>query len=174
MTVLRPADETEVKGAWMVALNTQGPCALVLSRQSLPSLAPLTAYTSVQKGAYELVSQGSVVDVVLLATGSEVSLSLEVSKALNDKGLSVCVVSFVSFELFERQSDTYKQSVLGKTAKVWVSIEAQSSFGWHRYIGRHGLAIAQDTFGLSGKASQLASEFGFTVEAIVARILDRI
>ena len=173
LVVIRPADEEEVKGAWLATLLHQGPCALILSRQTVASLAPKTRIDGVLTGAYVIKPETRPeVDVAILATGSEVQLALDVATRLEDeKGWSVRVVSFPSFELFEAQGTLYKKQVLGGHIKRWVSIEAQSSFGWHRYIGKNGLAISRNAFGMSGKQHDLAHAFGFTTEAVLASIL---
>lgn len=170
LTVIRPADETEVKAAWAIALRRQAPVALILTRQKIAS-SGLTRYEQVQKGAYVLEAEtGSSMDVCLLASGSEVGLALGVAAALKGEGYSVRVVSFPSFELFDEQPKAYRDEVLGHSAGLYCSIEAQSSFGWHKYVGRDGLTISQDSFGLSAPDKDLAEHFGFTIN----RILDRV
>lgn len=170
LIVIRPADNTEVKGAWLTALALHQPCALVLSRQGVPSLDK-SRMDGVARGAYVLHRETKPdVDYVILATGSEVSLALEVSQKLEEKGAVTRVVSFPSFELFNQQDKAYQESVLGGKVARYVSIEAQVSFGWHQYIGRDGIAISVDDFGLSAPAADLAKHFGFTVDQIIEKI----
>ncbi|MDA1353386.1 MAG: transketolase [bacterium] len=169
LTVIRPADGTEVKGAWAHAMRSPVPVALILSRQGLPELDG-TDFDGVAKGGYIVKGEpNSDVDVCILATGSELSLAVDVADELGKQGIGVRVVSMVSFELFNDQSPEYRASVLG-AARVFVSIEAQSTFGWHQYIGVDGLAIGVDRFGLSAPISDLQTEFGFNKDAIVSQI----
>ena len=109
-------------------------------------------------------------DYCLLSTGAEVSLTVDVANELEKRGFSVRVVSFPSFELFEQQDDHYKAKVLGGDIKQFWSIEAQSSFGWHKYIGRDGYTISMDGFGLSAPANDLKDYFGFTVEKVLKQM----
>ena len=172
LTVIRPADAHEVRGAWAAALTVEGPVALILTRLTAPDLT-VTSSANVGRGGY-VVHHGANprVDFCLIATGSEVDLALKVAKDLESKGHSVRVVSLPSFELFDAQPKEYRDEVLLETQKVkYVSLEAQSSFGWHRYVGRDGICISVDHFGASAPADQLREEYGFTVEAAVARIL---
>lgn len=171
--VIRPADANEVKMAWLAALLYHGPVALILSRQNLPEL-PHTkvAYANgMARGAYIIKKETRPFDYLLLATGSEVSLALDVAQALEKHDRSVRVVSMPCWELFEAQDAEYKASILDGGSGIRVSIEAASEMGWHRYIGRDGIAIAMETFGASAPASELAKEFGFTVESILERIM---
>ena len=160
--VIRPADANETVEAWEVALNrTDGPVALVLTRQNLPVLDRVRG--GVAKGGY-VVRDGD--DVVLVATGSEVSLALEASDLLAAEGVSARVVSLPCWELFFAQDDEYRRSVLGEGIPR-VGIEAGASFGWERIVG-DGPIIAIDRFGASAPADVLAEEFGFTPTAIAA------
>lgn len=169
LVVLRPADAHEVKGAWWAALQSDVPVALILSRQNLPTLSG-TDMDAVAKGGY-IVKAVQTPEVVLFATGSELHLALAVANALSD--LQIQVVSMVSFEYFDTQPADYRNMVMAKEARLHVAIEAQSSFGWHKYVGRDGLCITMDSFGLSAPASDLAKEFGFDLETIVAKIRQR-
>jgi len=108
-------------------------------------------------------------DYTILATGSEVALALDVAKERESQGYSTRVVSVPSFELFEAQPKSYQNMVLGSPKQSWV-IEAQSSFGWHKFIGREGFSVTMDRFGISAKDKDLANEFGFTVEKIVKKM----
>lgn len=172
--VFRPADSHEVKGAWIEAVKYKGPTALIFSRQKLPLLSETQKYSlseGVGRGAYILKKETKACDFVLLATGSEVSLALDVAKALEKHGKSVRVVSMPCWELFEKQSHAYKESVIGSSTGVKVSIEAGVSLGWHKWIGSDGIAICMEGFGASAPAGDLAQEFGFTVDAILERLL---
>ena len=169
--VIRPADGNETRAAWKVAMETtDAPTILVLSRQNLPVL-PSTkevADEMVKKGAYVLSpSQGETPEGILIATGSEVDLAVKAQKELAEKGKDVSVVSMPSFDLFEKQSSEYKESVLPKSVKKRVAIEAAASFGWERYVGTEGATITIDHFGASAPGTKILEEFGFTVENVV-------
>ncbi len=171
--VIRPADSHEVKMAWLAALRYEGPTAIILSRQALPDL-PETNISYDQgmgKGAYLLKKETKKPDFTLFATGSEVSLALEVAEALGQKSKEVRVVSMPCWELFEKQDKKYQDSIVGGDLGQRVSIESGVSLGWHQWIGREGIAISIESFGESAPASALAVEFGFTVEAILKRLL---
>ena len=166
LLVLRPADANEVKMSWLAALLYEGPSAIVLSRQPLNELSPRSYAEGVGRGAYIVQKEvGDQVDYLLLATGSEVHLALEVAKEL---GPTTRVVSMPSWELFESQPLSYKKTLL--QGKVKVSIEAGVAQGWHKYIGADGITIALTWFGESGSISDLAERFGYTKEAIVNKI----
>lgn len=171
--VIRPADSHEVRAAWIAALRYKGPTALILSRQNLPDLeATRVPYEQgVGRGAYIVKKEKGQPDFTLFATGSELSLALEVAKALEKMGKHVRVVSMPCWALFEKQSEEYKKSIVEGSLGVRVAIEAASDFGWHRYIGRHGIAICMEGFGHSAPAADLAQEFGFTPDAIVERLV---
>lgn len=168
LVVLRPADANEVKGAWWAALQSANPVALVLSRQNLPTLA-CTDMTQVSKGGY-IVQAAENPDAVFFATGSELHLALAVANALPE--LRIQVVSMVSFEYFDAQPAEYRDQIIVPKARLHVAIEAQSSFGWHKYVGRDGLCITIDHFGLSAPAADLAKEFHFDLESIVTKVQD--
>jgi transketolase len=171
--LIRPADNNEVKMSWLAALRYRGPTALVLSRQNLPDIAGCNVPydQGMGKGAYIIKKESSKPDFTLMATGSEVSLAMDVSTALEKIGKSVRVVSMPCWEIFEEQSDEYKKSVLGGDLGRRVSIEAAVSFGWSKWIGHEGVAISIETFGESAPMSDLAAEFGFTVDSIMDRLL---
>lgn len=173
LLVIRPADAYEVKMAWLVALHEKGPVALVLSRQALPDLqvTHIPFAEGLRRGAYIVRTERTKPDYTLMATGSELSLALEVANALDKRGKDVRVVSMPCWELFEQQSIDYKHKILGGDIGKRVSIEAGIDFGWHRHIGLEGIAISMESFGASAPASELAKEFGFTVESILERIL---
>lgn len=173
LQVIRPADSHEVKGAWIAALRFTGPTAIILSRQNLPDLkeTEVPYAEGVGRGAYILRQETAKPDFSLIATGSEVSLALQVADALVQKGKSVRVISMPCWELFEEQSPEYKEKIFGGDIGKRVSIEAGVDLGWYKYIGRDGIAIGLDRFGASAPASVLAKEYGFTVDAILAKIL---
>lgn len=170
---IRPADANEVKMAWIAALRYQGPTAFSLSRQNLPTLEETNVSYSegVGRGAYIIRKEKSNTDYLLVATGSEVSLALDVAHELEKLGKGVRVVSMPCWELFELQNPEYKKNVFGANFNKRVSIEAGVEQGWHKYIGSDGIAISMDTFGQSAPQKALAEEFGFTVPSILERIL---
>lgn len=151
--VIRPADGNETVAAWKIAMtSTETPTILVLSRQNLPVLEGTLEHASdsVQKGAYVLSPQkGEQPSGILIATGSEVNLAVEAQAKLAEEGIDVSVVSMPSFDLFEKQSAEYKESVLPKAVTKRVAIEAAASFGWERYVGTEGKTITIDHFGAS-------------------------
>ncbi len=171
--VIRPADSHEVKMAWIAALRYNGPSALILSRQSLPELAETNVSydQGMGKGAYIVKKEKGKADFTLFATGSELSLALEVAGRLEQMDKNVRVISMPIWALFDSQDKTYKTSVIGGDLGVRVSIEAAADLGWHKYIGMDGIAICMEGFGHSAPAADLAQDFGFTVDAIVERIL---
>lgn len=170
LTVIRPAEAHEVAGAWAAALQARGPVALLLTRQDLAPFAPeLAAKVDVARGAYVLDDEDDF-DLIMIATGSEVNLALESAKALRDMKLRVRVVSMPSQELFLAQSEDYREEVLPSWCGCRVSIEAGSTFGWHRFIGIDGLAIGLDRFGASAPYKVLAEKFGFTAAGVLDRI----
>jgi transketolase len=173
LNVIRPADANEVKMAWIAALRYKGPTALILSRQNLPTLPQtLVPYAEgVGRGAYLLKKENSPADFTLVATGSEVSLALDVCTELEKLGKSVRVISMPCWELYEQQGPEYKAMVFGKQSGRCVSIEAGVAQGWHKYIGSDGIAICMEGYGASAPYRALAAEFGFTVESILERIL---
>ena len=172
--VLRPADVHEVRGAWLAMLHYKSPSMIVLSRQNLPTLkeTALSFKEGVGRGAYLVKKGKGAIDFTLFATGSELSLAIDVAKALEERGNGVQVVSMPCFEIFEKQEESYKKKIVGGNLGKRVSIEAGVSQGWHRYIGRDGIAISVDSFGLSAPIGDLAHEFGFTVDAILSRLLN--
>lgn len=171
--VIRPADSHEVRMAWIAALRYKGPTAIVLSRQNLPDLSATNVpfEKGMGRGAYVIKKEKGRPDFTLFATGSEVSLALETAESLEKLGKQVRVVSMPCWALFEKQPDDYKRSVVEGELGVRVSIEAATDFGWHKYIGRHGIAICMEGFGHSAPAADLAQNFGFTADAIVERLL---
>jgi transketolase len=169
-TVIRPAEAHEVAHAWAAALKAKGPVAILLTRQDLDPFTPeMAARVDVARGAYVL-SDDEDFDIIMIATGSEVGLTLKAAELLRSKGVKVRVVSMPSQELFLKQDCDYQESVLPSFCINRISVEAGSTFGWHRFIGRDGLAIGMDTFGASAPFKVLAEKFGFTPEAVVETI----
>lgn len=171
--VIRPADGNETVAAWKIAMTTKdAPTVLVLSRQNLPVIEGTkeNAGEFVQKGAYVISKQkGEKPEGILIATGSEVNLAIEAQKALAEQGKDVSVVSMPSFDLFEKQTAEYKESVLPKDVTKRVAIETASPFGWERYVGTAGTTITIDHFGASAPGDLVLKEFGFTVDNVVSK-----
>ncbi len=166
MTVLRPADATETVVAWQAALeNKTGPTALLLTRQNLPTIdrSVFPSADLVKKGAYTLWQSGEgTPELLMLATGSEVEITLAAAQQLGEEGTNVRVVSMPSWELFEKQDADYQESVLPDACTKRIAIEAGTRFGWERYVGRHGALVTKDDFGASAPFSVLLKKFGFT------------
>ncbi len=170
VTTLRPADANEVVAAWKVALtSTDRPTLLVLTRQNLPVLENTKelAATHVEKGAYVISPAKDEADGILMATGSEVELAIRTQKELLEQGHDVSVVSMPSLELFEMQSEEYKESVLPRELTKRLAIEMGSSFGWDRFVGFDGGIVAIDRFGASGPGNEVIASLGFTVDNLV-------
>jgi transketolase len=171
MTVFRPADSKETAAAWYYAVtNGTTPTSLVLTRQKLPLYdgSPKRAL----KGGYILKdSKKETPDVLLMASGSEVELIFKAAAELEAKGIDARVISIPAFELFDAQDEDYKESVMPKSVRARVAVEALTSFGWHKYVGLDGDVISLDTFGASGNAETLFKQFGFTVENVVDKVV---
>jgi transketolase len=173
LTVIRPADTAETIVAWAVALERKdGPTALALTRQNVSAVndAPTKA-KGLRKGAY-VVRDADRIDVLLIATGSEVGTALGAADILEEKGIGVRVVSMPSTNLFEAQDTTYRDAILPPSVKKRVAVEAGASFGWHRYVGDEGMVICIDRFGASAPYKVLAEKFGFTAENVAAKVLE--
>jgi transketolase len=171
MMILRPCDATETVEAWRVALqHRDSPVGLVLTRQKLPVLdrTALASASGLARGAYILVEAGGLPpEVILIATGSEVSIALEAHVRLAGEGIRSRVVSMPCWELFERQPQSYRDSVLPPSVRARVSIEAAAPFGWERYVGLDGAIIGVTDFGTSAPGPVVMREFGFTPERVV-------
>lgn len=168
--VFRPADATETAVAWEVALRRkEGPTALLLSRQNLPVLdrTVFPAASEAAKGAYVLWQRDPAAEpeAILIASGSEVSLALEVAQA---DARNLRVVSMPSWDRFEAQPEAYREAVLPKAVKRRIAVEAASSFGWERYVGDRGITLTMKGWGASGPAAKLAEHFGFTAAHLTA------
>jgi len=165
LVTLRPADGNETAQAWKIALQRQGPTALALTRQNLPQITPVDNGTA--QGAYVLAEPKWVEpEVALIATGSEVELAMDAKTALADDGIAARVVSMPSWELFDAQSEEYRQSVLPPDMPR-VAIETGSSLAWARYLGNQGVMIGLDHFGASAPYETIYEKFGFSVGNIV-------
>ncbi|WP_397334587.1 transketolase [Paenibacillus sp. 1011MAR3C5] len=174
LSIFRPADANETIAAWRLAVESQDvPTALVLSRQNLPTMKDTQqmAYEGVSKGAY-IISKGKTdhPQALLLATGSEVHLAVQVQQALAEEQIDTAVVSMPSWDRFEKQSAEYKQSVLAPSIKKRIAIEMASSLGWERYVGDEGEIIAIDKFGASAPGDTIIEQYGFSVSQIAGRV----
>ncbi len=165
LVTIRPADANEVREAWKVAVaRRDGPTALALTRQAVPTFEPSNVPT-VEKGAYVLKEFG-MPELILMASGSEVSLIMDAAQRLHEEGHGVRVVSFPSWELFEKQDDAYKESILPKNITTRLAVEAAATFGWERYAKS---VIGINHYGASAPYKVIFENFGFTVENVVAR-----
>jgi transketolase len=172
LQVFRPADAIEVAECWMVALESQhNPSLLALSRQNLPLLRKTSTENLSAKGGYILAGDAAHRDMTLIATGSEVSLAMDVRKILMEKGHYVVVVSMPCTALFDQQSAKYQMDVLGDESVLKVSIEAGVTWGWEKYTVSKGLSIGLNRFGASAPIQDLYVYFGFTAERIADKIL---
>lgn len=174
VTVIRPADGNETSAAWAYAMeNKSNPVILVLTRQNLPILAATAAQSreGVARGAYVVAdAPNGEPQALLLATGSEVQLAVRAQAALAEQGIHVRVVSMPSWDLFDKQSQEYKDSVLLPNVKARLAIEMAHPFGWDRYVGDKGSVLGISTFGASAPGDRVISEYGFTVENVVSRV----
>jgi Transketolase len=172
LIVVRPADANEVAEAWRVIMQLKHePVALILTRQALPTIdrSRYAAAAGVAKGAYVLAdAPGGKPDLLLLASGSEVSLCLEAAGKLEAEGIKARVVSMPSWELFEHQPQAYRDSVIPPTVTARVCVEQASTFGWARYAGLTGEIIGMTSFGASAPLKELQKKFGFTVDHVMA------
>jgi transketolase len=172
---LRPCDAHEVAEAWrLIAGLKHEPVVLILSRQALPTLdrSKYAPASGLQRGAYVLSEAANgKPDVLLIATGSEVSLCTGAQEALRKQGVEARVISMPSWKLFEDQDEAYRESVLPSGVRARVSVEQAARFGWERYVGIDGARIGMRTFGESAPLQKLMKKFGFTVEAVVEAAL---
>jgi transketolase len=172
LITIRPADANEVVEAWRVIMQLRHePVALILTRQALPTF-DRTRYapaSGVAKGAYVLVdAEDGKPEVLLLATGSEVSLCVDAYEQLKNEGIKARVVSMPSWELFEHQSQEYQDSVLPPSVTARVGVEQAETLGWHRFTGTDGHIIGMKTFGASAPLKELQKKFGFTPDQVVS------
>lgn len=173
LNVMRPADATETAESWAVAIEHDGPTLFALSRQNLPHLDRSKAKNiDVAKGAYILSEpDGGKPDVILIGTGSEVSLCMDAAKKLAEMGVKARVVSMCSTYLFERQDEQYRASILPKSVQKRVTVEAGSTFGWHLFAGCEGVTVGIDHFGASAPGGEIMKNFGFTSERVASEAL---
>jgi transketolase len=174
LVTIRPADANETVAAWRLALERRdGPTALMLTRQKLPILAETKRdyAETVAHGAYILAESSGVPTLILIATGSEVSLALGARDILAEKGVAVRVVSMPSWELFDAQPEEYRESVLPPQVKARLAIEAGIAMGWHKYVGSAGDVVSLEHFGASAPYQVLQEKWGFTPEAIAERAM---
>ncbi|MFA4836978.1 MAG: transketolase, partial [Dehalococcoidia bacterium] len=174
LVTLRPADATETAEAWKTALKrSDGPTALVLSRQDLPVLdrVKMAPASGLQNGGYVLWEASATPEVILMSTGSEVHIALEAGKMLQEKGVPARVVSMPSWELFEAQSKEYRNHVLPPKIQARISIEAGTTLGWDRYTGPDGLAMGVSHFGNSAPAKVVYEKLGLTAQVAVGKAL---
>jgi transketolase len=175
MHVYRPADAIETAECWALAIKRDnGPSTLALTRQGLPPLRQDVSVNLCEKGAYRLKAAEGTRRVVLVATGSEVSLAMDVAAQLEAAGHGADVVSMPCAELFDAQSDAYKTDLLGEQGILRVSIEAGTTIGWERYTGLDGLRFGIDSFGASAPIDDLFAHFGLTAGAITPQIIEKI
>jgi transketolase len=173
VVVIRPADANETVQAWKVAIeHKSSPVALALTRQKIPVFdrEKFGPAENLAKGAYVLVENTAEPEVIIMASGSEVSVAVDAYNVLQSEGIKTRVVSFPSWELFEAQSDKYKETVLPKSVKARVSIEAGVSQGWAKYFGDFGEAVSIEKFGASAPYEIIFKEYGFSVEAVVQKV----
>ncbi len=171
LTVIRPADGNETSGGYKVAIEkskAQASTLLAFTRQNVPNLAG-TSIAGVAKGAYTIVDCQGTPDIILIGTGSELSLCVSAAEKLTAEGKKVRVVSMPSSTLFDTQDPAYKESILPKAVTKRLSVEAASSFGWHKYIGSEGDTVSIDTFGASAPGGICLEKFGFTVDNVLAK-----
>lgn len=173
LVVLRPADANEVTQAWKVAIERrEAPTALIFSRQALPTLDRqiYASATGLERGAYTLIDLGNdEIELILMASGSEVSLIVEAGKIMADSGIGVRLVSFPSWELFATQDKNYQDSVLIPDVRKRISIEAGVSLGWERWVGDNGMMISIERYGASAPYKDIYQHYGLTVENIVSQ-----
>lgn len=173
LTVIRPADAEETREAWLAAIaNTEGPTALILTRQNLPILRrdPESDASNLHRGAYAIWDSGSDPDILLLSSGSEVSITTDAAIELKKKGIGCRVISFPSWELFEKQDEEYRRNILPPEIDRRAVIEAGISMGWERYAGRDALFLTVERFGASAPQEALAEKFGLTSENITGAV----
>ena len=167
LIVFRPADSKETAAGWIAALTEKHPVALVLTRQNLP-LYEKSGVDALKGGYIISDSEKATPDVLLMASGSEVEQCIGAQKLLKEEGIDARVISMPSFELFEAQTEEYKETVMPSSVRARVAVEAASSFGWHKYVGLDGATVTLDHFGASAPAGLLFKEYGFTAENVAA------
>lgn len=172
INVIRPADANETAVAWMIAIaDGSRPHAIILTRQGLPVLDRkiFPPADNLEKGGYTLLDSKGLPDIILMGSGSEVQLALKAAEFLKKEGVKVRVVNMACFEIFDRQSKAYRNSVLPLKVEKRLAVEAGATLGWYKYVGLKGDVIGIDRFGASAPAKVLFEKFGFTVDNIVSR-----
>lgn len=174
LTVLRPADANETAQAWRQAIgHTEGPVALILSRQKLPVLASRMAESNgLSQGGYILSDSNGNPDIILIGTGAEIHLALDAQQALAEKSIAARVVNMPSWELYENTPEEYKASVLPADGTPRLAVEAALPMGWDRYVGPNGAMVTMNGFGASAPGGTVLANFGFTAENVVKTALD--
>jgi transketolase len=169
LNVIRPCDANEVAEAWRVMMEQKHqPSALVLTRQNVPVLdrARYASAEGLRRGGYVLADSDGPPDVILIATGSEVSLAVDAYEELTDSGISARVVSLPSWYLFDLQPDDYREAVLPPSVEARVAVEQASTLGWDRYVGSRGRIVGMHTFGASAPLKEVQRKFGFTPDRV--------
>jgi transketolase len=170
LSVIRPGDANEVREAWISAIeNRLGPTVLVFSRQNLPTIDRIKSAPAkgLHKGAYVIAELGDKnPDIILMASGSEVQLIIDAGQKLAEDGYGVRLVSFPSWDLFEKQTQAYIDSVLDPSISARLSVEAGAGMGWEKWVGGKGGILSIETFGESAPGSKLFEEYGFTVKNV--------
>ena len=170
MHVIRPGDAVEMAAAWKLAIeSTENPTALILTRQNVETMEN-SSVEGVSKGAYVIGKEENHLDAIIIASGSEVNLSMKAKKVLLEKGIDVRVVSMPCQEFFDQQDEQYKEAVLPNAMRKRLSVEMASSFGWHKYVGLDGITMSIDEFGKSAPAQDVIQSYGFTVDGVVENI----
>jgi len=174
LTVIRPADANETRVAWEVAVQNQGPTALILTRQNVPVTIDLPCEQLVRGAYVAREAKGGVARALIIATGSELALAIDAADALHAKGIPVRVVNMPSTELFEGQPAAYREEVLPRHIEARLAVEAGATIGWWKYVGSRGAVLGIDRFGASAPEDRIFSEFGFTPDEIERRVLQLI
>ncbi len=169
LVMIRPADANETREAWRAAIAEPGPVALALTRQKLPVLEGVADAAALASGGYVLLDTAESLQIILLASGSEVHLVLEAARRLAGDGIGARVVSLPSWELFDRQDTGYRESVLPAAVRCRLAVEAGTKFGWERYVGERGEVLGIDRFGASAPGGENLQRFGFSVDNVEAR-----
>jgi transketolase len=172
MNVWRPCDSAETAVAWVAAVERRkGPTSLILTRQALPQQSRTDDQkANIAKGGYVLIDSSGTPEAIVIATGSEVGISAEAVRALNSRGRRVRLVSMPSTETFNAQDASYRESVLPRAVTKRLAVEAAATQSWWRYVGMEGTVLGIDTFGASGKATDLFPHFGFTADNVAKQI----
>ena len=173
LNVMRPADATETAQCWAFAIQHDGPTLFALTRQNVPHLDRSKGKEiDVSKGAYILAeAEGGTPEVLLISSGSEVSLCVKAQEKLGGYGIKSRIISMPSSYLFDQQDSSYRDSILPPSVKKRVTVEAASTFGWHKYAGDEGLAIGIDHYGASAPGDVIMKKFGLTAENVTAAAL---